>query len=406
MERLFLACQTFMGRYSVTSAAPLAAFAVAILVSALRALACAADQPLGLSVHGLEVIRIAEEQQNVRVYDLAFSPRPGLPVCAFALERAVQVWDLSAKPRVITTLTPPVPTNVSPDMAAGVPHPIAFSSDGARLAMGYFGVQVWDFDRRRIQFAVPIFPWDPEAVRFSAADSTLIIGCSHYGFLNIHTAGQPLRGKIEILSRGEYERIKVADPSSFRMDPDDMRRVRAKTAPDEEKNIYCLAVSPDGKWFIAGGDSVLFRSPRDRSIEPSVTVWDIGTGRRTFSIGDREVPILRFCLSPNGRVLYSCGNKVLGWDTAKSAPPIHEFDADGRRMISICVSPDATMLAAGGQDGTVVIWHVDSTRRLATLKHNGGPVYGLAFSQDARKLVAAGERGMATVWDVEILPRR
>jgi WD40 repeat protein len=146
--------------------------------------------------------------------------------------------------------------------------------------------------------------------------------------------------------------------------------------------------------------------PREFSRESSVTVWDIAAGHRAFDIGDKEFPILRFCLSPNGCFLYSCGDKVLSWDATKSGPPIQEFDASGRRMISVAVSPDGTMLAAGGLDGTVVIWQIGSSTRLATLMHQGGPVYGLAFAPTSKKLVAAGERGVATIWDLEIHSRK
>ncbi len=73
-------------------------------------------------------------------------------------------------------------------------------------------------------------------------------------------------------------------------------------------------------------------------------------------------------------------------------------------MLSIAVSPDGTLLAAGGLDGTVMIWNVESATLLAKLTHDAGPVYGLAFSRGSKKLVAAGERGVATLWDIEALP--
>ncbi len=210
--------------------------------------------------------------------------------------------------------------------------------------------------------------------------------------------------KLQVVRKGEYERMPVVDPKNYVMRPRVLRQGRPETGPHEERNIYCLAVSPDDKRFVAGGGDVFGGVSREYSGESSVTVWDIATGRRMFDIGDEKVPILRFCLSPNGRALYTCGDKVLGWDAVKSAPPIQQFDASGRRMISIAVSPDGTMLAAGGLEGTVVIWHIDSAARLATLTHHGGPVYTLAFSPASRKLAAAGERGVATVWDIELLP--
>jgi len=400
MKPVHRAHHTFVRRDPTTCPTALTAVTVNVLILALAAPARGADQPRTLSVHGQEVIRLAGPAANGRVYDLAFSPRPNSCVCAFALEQAVQVWDLSTKPRVITTVAPARPRDFAGRDSVTSSHPIAFSSDGAQLALGYFlGVQIWHVDQRKLLFGVP-FLWSPEAVRFSPMESSLVVGCSYRGLYNIQG---DIPNKIEVWPRGEYEGLALTDPKSptvnrFRVGRAGIDRVTA--------NIYGLAISPEGKRLVAGGDPVFIDLPRDLARESSVTVFDMATGRRMFDIGDKEVPILRFCLSPNGRVLYTCGKKLLGCDAMKPAPPIQKFDESGRRMISVAVSPDGTMLAAGGLEGTVVIWHIDSAARLATLTHNGGPVYGLAFSQTSGKLVAAGEKGVATVWDIELLPKR
>jgi WD40 repeat protein len=391
---------SIIGPNSVTYAATFTAVTATILILALPARARQAGQRPSLSVQGERVIRLTEAPQNGRVYDLAFSPKRDSLICALALEQSVQAWDLSAKPHIITTLRPPPSTKQSRGHAVDSQHPLAFSGDGSRLAMGYCpGIQIWDFDQSRILFAVP-FLWNPEAVRFSVTDSSLAVGCSWRGFLNV---GGGIPPKVEVLPRGEYEGMRVTDPRSLEMDGDLFRRARTGTDPQERRDVYCLAIYPDGKSFVAGGGPVFLDIPHDYSKESSVTIWDIATRRRLFEIGSKELPILRFCLSPNGRSLYTCGDKVLGWDATKSTPPLQKFDTSGRRMISIAVSPDGTMLAAGGLEGTVVIWHINSATRLATLTHNAGPVYGLSFSQASRKLAAAGEGGVATVWDIALL---
>ncbi len=151
----------------------------------------------------------------------------------------------------------------------------------------------------------------------------------------------------------------------------------------------------------------MFTNDRDGETSAGlVTVWDIATGRQVLVIGDKESPILKFCLSPDGRVLYGCGSKVLEWDATKSGPPTRKFEAPGQRMLSVAVSSDGKMLAAGGSDGEVVIWDTETSARLASLKHGGGAVYCLGFSPASTKLVAAGERGVATVWDIKLVPTK
>ena len=145
----------------------------------------AGDERLGLSVPRPEIIKLSEPPQNGRVYDLTFSPRRDSQVCAFSLEQAVQVWDVTAKPRMIAkrVLQSPDLTNFPRDRArrilAETPRPIAFSSDGSRLAMGneFSGCQIWDLVRPKCTSVATPF-WVPEAIRFAARDNGLIIGCS------------------------------------------------------------------------------------------------------------------------------------------------------------------------------------------------------------------------------------
>ena len=359
-----------------------------------------AEQQLSLSVPRREIVRLTEPPQNGRVYDLTFSPRGDPLVCAFALEQAVQVWDVTAKPRLITTLTPPAPDELLRDEAKAAPHPIAFSSDGARLAIGYDsrGFQIWDVAQCKPLFEVSV-TWEPAVVQFSPTHGNLLVGCRCDGAFKID-GGFP--STVEVIPREAYERVHVNDSKRFDIHNGHSLRRRIPTDPQEENNVYCLAIYPDGKRFATGGGLVFVDADRRLPTKPSVTVWELATGRRVFEIGSKESPIRRFCLSPDGQTLYSCGDKVLGWDATKPGAPLHEFDAHGGQMISVAISPDGAMLVAGGQDGTIVVWDIKAARRLGTLTHDFGPVYGLAFSPTSTKLVAVGERGVATVWTVEL----
>ena len=221
-------------------------------------------------------------------------------VCAFALERAVQVWDLSAKPHRIATFDPPRPTNVAKDFW-GDTHCLAFSSDGGRLAMGYFlSVQIWDFDRRKMQYEVPV-GLKPETVRFSAIDGTLVIGCIWRGFVNI--VGE-FPSKIKVLKRSQYEQLTVHDPNNYESNWDKLLRVRVGRGPQEEEDVYCLAVSPDGRRLFAGGCPVVPDTPRELWRKSPIAVWDIATARRMFDIDDKEVRSYGSVCRPTARALH------------------------------------------------------------------------------------------------------
>jgi WD40 repeat protein len=356
-------------------------------------------QRCSLRIVGQEALRLSGEAEGGRVYDLAFSPVRDSTVCAIALEGAVQVWELKGNPKMVTRLTPPVPREFQKAEAEPTPHPISFSCDGSRLAIAYFGIQIWDFNQRKLLFAVPI-RWTPEAIRFTGLDNSLVVACSWHGTYKVPS---DTPGKIQIFTREVYERSQVHDPGNFEIfeGPSLERRL---TDPHDMGDSYCLAVFPESKRFAAGGTALRPDRQRARRKDPSVKVWDIGSSRTVLAIGDKERLIVRFCLSPDGRTLYSCGGMVLGWDATKSAPPTKAFPGSGDRTVSVAVSPNGKMLGAGALDGTVVIWDTDSAARLATMTHAGGPAYCLAFSPDSGKLVAAGERGVATVWDIKLMP--
>ena len=359
------------------------------------------EQRRSLRIVGQEALRLLGEAEKGRVYDLTFSPVRDWTVCAVALDGAVQFWEVTGKPKMVASLTPPVPREFQMPGAEPTPHPISFSSDGSRLAVAYFGVQMWDFAQRKLLFAVPV-QWTPEAIRFTGIDNSLVVACSCHGSFTIR-GYKP--GMIQVLTRDMYERTPVRDPSNFEIFKGSWLEQSAGTDPQEMGDSYCLAVFPDSRRFAAGGAPLVPDRPSVRRTEPSVKVWDTGTRRQVIAIGDKEQPIVRFCLSPDGRTLYSCGGMVLGWDATKSAPPIKTFLASGDRTVSVAVSPNGKILGAGDLDGTVVIWDADTAARLAKLTHAGGPVYCLAFSPDSGKLVAAGERGVATVWDIKLMPK-
>ncbi len=161
--------------------------AAAVAVTAL-ALTCLApvrgeDHQHRLSIEGPDVIKLMDEGQNSRIYDLAFSPRRNSLVCAFASEGGVRLWDLAAKPRMLTALIHR-PLNPGPTQRPiELLHPIAFSSDGCLLAIGFLRrMQIWNVDQRKLLFVVPLW-WSPAAIRFSAADGSLVVGSRYRGLL-------------------------------------------------------------------------------------------------------------------------------------------------------------------------------------------------------------------------------
>lgn len=65
-------------------------------------------------------------------------------------------------------------------------------------------------------------------------------------------------------------------------------------------------------------------------------------------------------------------------------------------------SPDGTLLATGGKNGTTYLWDVATGRRTATLPDPGakGEVNAVAFSPDGGTLAAGNSNGDTYLWKV------
>ena len=64
---------------------------------------------------------------------------------------------------------------------------------------------------------------------------------------------------------------------------------------------------------------------------------------------------------------------------------------------SVAFSRDGTMLAAGGSDGTVLLWNRSLTAARSCPSPARGPVRSVAFSPDGDTLAASSDEGVVLV---------
>ncbi len=87
--------------------------------------------------------------------------------------------------------------------------------------------------------------------------------------------------------------------------------------------------------------------------------------------------------------------------SASGRDPVTRTDALNAVVSTLAVSPDGATLAAGTDDGRVVLEATGAhARRLAGLATGDTSLYGVAFSPDGALLAAVGDSGLVHLWDV------
>jgi WD40 repeat protein len=135
-----------------------------------------------------------------------------------------------------------------------------------------------------------------------------------------------------------------------------------------------------------------------------VRVWDVTARRLVGRPLSSYRTVTGLALSPDGKTLAVAGSGVQLWQTATgrrigTALPV----ASQGRYRAVAFSPDGTMLATLGADGTARIWNVTTQQQVGTPMTVDGPgalTGALGFSPDGRTLVTVGADGQTQLWNL------
>jgi WD40 repeat protein/class 3 adenylate cyclase len=115
-------------------------------------------------------------------------------------------------------------------------------------------------------------------------------------------------------------------------------------------------------------------------------------------------------VDPERSILLALEAVDVTWEADRTVVPeaeeaLHRALKTSRVVLSVpqggglAVSPDGTQFATTGQDGTAMLWDVETGEPLLTLRGHEGPVLGIAFSPDGRQLATTGSDRTARLWD-------
>ena len=123
----------------------------------------------------------------------------------------------------------------------------------------------------------------------------------------------------------------------------------------------------------------------------SLALWDVNTGEKIKEFDGVMASGRNLVFSPEGHCFrLGCSpdpeyDTIELWDAEKRASFTHSAYVDTAEM-----SPDGTLLATGGRDKTVKLWHVETQRCFQTLSGHIGRILSLTFSPDGTLLVSGG----------------
>ena len=162
--------------------------------------------------------------------------------------------------------------------------------------------------------------------------------------------------------------LRVCDVSS---------RTRLHNFPLRGEYAKSLAFSGDGQKLMAGCASGV------------VKVWDFGGQAKDVTLRGHNKEVYGLAVLPDGQTLIAVGSEIRFWDLN----PQRELTADrtAARARTDC------RLAVGAVDGLITIWDLASRQEVATLKGHERHVIDVAFLSDGNTLVSVGQE-QVRVW--------
>ncbi len=126
-------------------------------------------------------------------------------------------------------------------------------------------------------------------------------------------------------------------------------------------------------------------------------LWDLGRYRLVAPLEDHvgQVFSARYVDGGHAIITVGAGGAVRLWN-GETGQLLSAYRSTSLFLVDAVVSPDGSMVIAGGSDGVLWFWDRATTRPLWTLQAHSSDVVGLHFDGDA--MVTRGFAGDVSRW--------
>jgi WD40 repeat protein/mono/diheme cytochrome c family protein len=133
------------------------------------------------------------------------------------------------------------------------------------------------------------------------------------------------------------------------------------------------------------------------SRDKTAKVWDLAAKESVLTFPDHQNAVYAVAVKPDGKLGISGGedNQLRFWNASGEGKQVRASGGHGKAIWKVLVHPNKPIIVTASSDGTVRTWNPENGQALKTLTGHNDYIYALAISPDG-SLVASG------AWNGEI----
>ena len=322
------------------------------------------------------------------ITDLSFDPS-GNKIASASYDKTTKIWDVQSGRKLLTLLG-----------HQNKIHSIDYNGNGSRLATASEDgiIKVWDVTPNNDNVPIRNHKSSVTSINFSQ-DKMYFVTTSTDGTAKLwqleskqirHVFSHGKNSEIQLLTSAfSNDSLYVAtggkDSKVFIWEVTTGRVLRELMT--EEKEIYSLSFSSDGRHLAVGGKSV--------------SLWNLESGELADILLGHEGEIHCLNYSPDGKKIATAGQdtEINIWNT-KTGNLTFSLSGHSMEIRKVIFSNDGLRLGTASLDGTIKIWNLEKRQVIRSISIWPEIPQSIAFSPDGIQIASCSKNKIAKVWDI------